>query len=40
MKKILIFKGTASEVVAQIQNLKKEYGNKTIKEILEVSKCQ
>ncbi len=40
MKKFLIFKGTTSEVVEQIQNLRKDYGNKTIKEILEVSKCQ
>lgn len=36
MKKFLIFKGKASEVFSQIQNLKKDYGNKTIKEILEV----
>ena len=38
--KNLIFKGTANKVLSQIQNLKKDYGNKTIKWILEVSKCQ
>lgn len=34
--KNLIFKGTANKVLSQIQNLRKDYGDKTVKEILEV----
>lgn len=38
--KNLIFIGKPAEVVIQISKLKEQYGDKTIKEILEVSKCQ
>ena len=34
--KFLIFKGTIDEVFEQVQNLRRDYNNKTIKEILEV----